>query len=323
MQSIELEEYRTLGKPISEGDAGSRLDLHLGRSFPFLSRAKWRKRLLDNQVVVNGAPKKPTYRLKEGDQIRYFHPQSSEPKVDRGIYAVWAHAGIMAVYKPSNLPMHEGGRYRYHTFAEVVKEVFGKEWAAVHRLDRDTSGIVLCANTKELRNSLAKELRERTLSKTYLAIGRGTKPRQETWLETGSIGFTEETLLREKRWVVEEGLPSATEFSVLDSSSRGGFHLLKASPKTGRTHQIRIHAAYNGLPLVGETKYHPDERVFLDYIDNGFTAFVKEAISRTRLCLHATEVKFRHPRDEKIYTVSCPIPADMVEIWESLLRSDR
>ena len=315
------ENYRSLGKPISEENEGDRIDLHLGRNFPFLSRAKWNKRLCDRQVIVNGVPRKPTYKLKEGDQIRYWHPQSSEPEVDKGVYAVWCHRGIMAVYKPSNLPMHEGGRYRFHTFAEVVKKEFGDEWSAVHRLDRDTSGIVLCANSKELRNSLAKELRERTLSKTYLAIGRGTPP-SDHWLETGGIGFTKNTTFREKRWVVESGLPSTTEFRVLDSSSNGKYHLLKASPKTGRTHQIRIHSSFNNLPLVGEAKYHPNEEVFLDFIENGFTKFVMKSIDHKRLCLHATMVKFRHPRDEKIHTVECPIPQDMIQIWESILREN-
>lgn len=319
MNSIEvIRDYRTLGKPVSELECGVRLDMHLGKHFLFHSRSSWQKKLKAKQVLVNGRPAKSTYKLKEGDQIRYWHPGASEPEVDRDLKSLWQKDGIMAVYKPSNLPMHEGGRYRFNTFSEIMKEVIGPEWAAVHRLDRDTSGIVLCANSTDLRNSLAKELRDRTLSKTYLAIARGDTPSRDSWVEEGSIGFTDETTFREKRWVTTDGLPSRTGFKVLDSKDSGQYHLMEATPKTGRTHQIRIHSAFNDLPLVGESKYHPDEKVFLDYIENGFTDFVMEKIEYSRLCLHATEVKFRHPTDDKVYTISCPMPEDMAAIWDQL-----
>ena len=84
----------------------------------------------------------------------------------------------MAVYKPSNLPMHEGGKYRKKTFCELVRREIGESWSAVHRLDRDTSGLVLCANDPTIRNILSAELRARTLEKTYLAIAMG-KPTKD------------------------------------------------------------------------------------------------------------------------------------------------
>ena len=312
-------DYRFLGKPIGEESSGQRIDRFLGVTYPFLSRSQWQKRIDQGDVEINERPVNRTYRLQPGDRVRYYHPIESEPEVDRGVKVLWEKQGVMAVYKPSNLPMHEGGRYRKHTFYHVVREVIGKEWAAVHRLDRDTSGIVLCADSVFRRNALAAALRSRSLKKEYLAIGRGVPPAAE-WTEEGPIGMITKTLFREKRWVTEDGLPATTDFQILEQSSTG-HSLMRVSPRTGRTHQIRIHASFNGMPLVGDTKYHPDETVFIETMEKGMTSRVLEAIEYPRLCLHATSVSFVHPGDKKIHTVSEPMPDDMARIWSRIRTS--
>ena len=85
------------------------------------------------------------------EKITLYHPKCLEPEVDRDIYPLWKKGDVMAVFKPGNLPMHESGPYRKNTFAHIVKEELGEKWAAVHRLDRETSGIVLCGSTYDVR----------------------------------------------------------------------------------------------------------------------------------------------------------------------------
>lgn len=310
---MNLNDYRNLGKAILPEEAGIRIDRHLGERFLFLSRNEWSKRLRKGEVFVNLVPVKSSYRLRPNDEICYLCPPSKEPEVNREIQVVWEKDGVIGVYKPPNLPMHEGGRYRKNTFYELVINEIGPEWAAVHRLDRETSGIVLCANTPELRNTLSKELRERTMEKTYYAIVHGI-PKEQKFLVDEPLGETLETTFRVKNWVIPGGMPSQTHYELLET--KGDYSLLKVSPKTGRTHQIRIHSSFLGHHLIGDKKYHPDESIYLEYLGHGFTDRVESAVKYDRLCLHATNLKFLHPLDNQLCEIDIPMPEDMQNIWE-------
>ena len=308
-------DFRSLGKPVDGDDVGSRIDAFLAKNYPFLGRSAWQSRLRQGQLRVQDVAVHPAYKLKKGDAVTHFNPEESEPHVDSNIFAFWEGDGVMAVYKPSNLPMHEGGKYRKKTFCELVRREIGESWSAVHRLDRDTSGLVLCANDPTIRNVLSAELRARTLEKTYLAIAMG-KPTKDHWIEKRPLGFTGKTEWRDKRWVVKGGLPSETEFNVVETA--GDYVLMKIKPKTGRTHQIRIHAAANGLPLIGDTRYNSDETIFLEYIDRGFTPRVLQRIGAPRLCLHASGLSFLHPVTNLRCDLNLPLPNDMTYIWDSI-----
>jgi RluA family pseudouridine synthase len=313
MMNSEL--YRKLGKAITSDHAGFRLDRYLSEYFLFHSRNQWQRHFSAKAIIVNTTAVKASYRLKAGDVISYYSPSDAEPAVDKEVHKVWEQEGIIAMYKPSNLPMHEGGAYRKNTFSEVVQEKFGQGLAAVHRLDRETSGIVICAYDKDLRNDLSLYFRERQVKKTYLAITIGV-PTQDYWEVDAPIGESTNTTMRTKQAVVEDGLPAQTSFRVLDKTSR--FSLLEVSPHTGRTHQIRVHAAYSGLPLVGDKKYYPNEEIFLEYFDHGYTERVKNSCFSERLCLHAAAIKFIHPRSGETILVDCPMPQDMAAIWQQL-----
>lgn len=165
-----------------------------------------------------------------------------------------------------------------------------------------------------MRQNLSKSLADRVLEKEYLAIARGV-PSQDSWIEDGPIGDVDSPI-RIKKWVVPEGLPSETHFKVLEQ--RGEYCLLRARPKTGRTNQIRIHAAVSGLPLVGDMLYHPDESVFLDWFESGKSESIIKRVGFKRCLLHATGLTFLHPETESPCRISCPMPDDMQGFWDSL-----
>lgn len=312
---IEIENYRQLGKPVHEDQASIRLDDYLGRYFLFMSRTQWKKAIREPKILVNEEAKKGSYKLRTDDIIHYYSPEDEEPKVDKGIKVLWNDRGVIAVYKPSNLPIHEGGAYKSNTFCKVLEDQEGSEWAPVHRLDRETSGLVLCGNTTELRNALSESLRTHSMQKTYFAIGVGEADK-EKWTVEEPIGVSETSALRIKQAVRPDGAYSLTEFEVLERKK--GFTLMKVKPKTGRTHQIRVHAQWSGLPLVGDKKYCLDEAITLEYLNEGFTDRVKETVFFDRLCLHATNLEFDHPVCGKKCSITSPCPDDMMAIWESL-----
>lgn len=319
-QTINLgPDFRRIGGPVRPDDAGQRVDAYLSTMFPFHSRAAWQKRLEAETVLISGRAVRSSYKMRPEDIVHLFHPPEVEPDVDSDIKVLYEEAGVMAVYKPGNLPMHENGPYRKNTLAVILADKCGAEWAAVHRLDRETSGLVLCAATPELRMQLATDLQRQKVIKEYLAIARG-ETNEHSWIVDGPIGDLTDSVIRIKKWVVEGGLPARTDFMVLE---RADEHvLLRAMPRTGRTNQIRIHAAYSDLPLVGDKLYHPDEQVFLDYFADGNSESVQARAGFPRHCLHAASLTFKHPGLKKERTVTSAMPADMAALWASLTKSE-
>lgn len=308
-------DFRALGACVQEPHNGLRIDWYLSHFFPFLSRSAWQKRLASGLVLVNERTAHPAYRLKSGDLLSHFSPQVQEPEVDKNVQILWEEAGVMAVFKPGRLPMHESGPYRKNTFAHVLEELVGPRWSAVHRIDRETSGILLCAVTPELRQTLAREFEYRRVHKEYLAIARGIAEKP-IWDVSAPIGDLAESAIRIKKWVVPDGLSAETRFEALEVAS--GHTLLRALPRTGRTNQIRVHAAFSGLPLLGEKLYHPDENVFLTFFQEGNSDRVIGWAGHSRCCLHASGLWFRHPVTGKEVEVRSPMPIDMCKVWSAL-----
>jgi len=313
----DLEHYRRLGGELDEAFVGQRVDGFLSSQYPFFSRSTWQQRLRRGDLLVNAVPVRAAYRLRLGDEIRLFHPPEVEPEVDKGVFTIGDYDGVVAVYKPANLPMHENGPYRKHTFAQLVKDNLSQELAAVHRLDRETSGIVICAESYALRQSLSQLFMQRRIEKTYLAIVNGVV-KEDTWSEKGPIGDLTTSVIRIKKWVTEDGQEAETRFQVL---ARGPRHtLVAAMPKTGRTNQIRIHLAVRGHHLVGDKLYHPDEEVFLSFHEGRNLDWVIEQTGFARLCLHAAAIHFLHPESQAPVDICQPMPFDMAHLWQQLAK---
>ncbi len=311
-------EFRPLGPAVTSDFEGWRLDFYLAHHFRFLTRSGWKKRIERGLVKVNGNPLKPSSRIKLGDSVGLFAPPTREPDVDRRVRILWEEDGVMAIFKPAHLPIHENGPYRRNTLTQILWDLKGRNWSALHRLDRETSGIMLCGGTDFCRSKLAQDFEHRRIKKEYLAICRGL-PKLDHWTADGPIGNLPTSDIRIKKWVVEDGLPAETKFEVEDRAE--GACLLKALPKTGRTNQIRIHAAHSGHHLIGDKLYHPDEAVFLEFFDRGATPSVVQQTGFSRLCLHAFALEFQHPISHKNIRIESPLPPELVALWASLKSS--
>ena len=308
------EEFRGLGPPLGPDAAGQRADAFLARRFPFHSRRVWAETCRAGELLVNGRPVRAGHRLKTGDLLHVFHPLAKEPEVDERIALVAEAGGVIAVYKPGNLPMHEAGDYRRRTFGALLAKRFGPEWHPVHRLDRETSGLVLCAATPALRRRLSEAWEAQQVEKRYLAVARGV-----TAWET--LAVREAMVLSRRRGrpvyvTAADGLAAHTEFRVLERA--GEATLLGARPRTGRTNQIRVHAAWTGHALVGDKIYHDDPRVFAAYCADPDGEAVRALAGFPRQALHATALVVTHPETGRELVAESPLPEDLVGLWASL-----
>lgn len=307
-------DFRSLGHPVDTDGSDSRIDYYLASRFPFRSRPVWKKLIGSRQVRVNERIIRASYRLRQGDKISYYCPASEEPDVNRDLEIVFRHADFAAVAKPSNLPMHEGGAYRANTFAAILQDRLGPGWAAVHRLDRETSGLVLCSPSPEVRRVLSEVIHGREITKEYFAIVSGV-PQDSSWVVDVPIGIIpSDGIVRERRGVTPLGRSSRTLFSVV-ATSRSGFSLLKAVPVTGRTHQIRIHAAHSGFSLLGDKHYAQDPTIYPEFLQHGFSRRVEKACLVDRLCLHAAKLSFTYPPTGEQIKISMELAQDLQEIW--------
>lgn len=308
--------FRRLGGNVLERHSGRRIDAFLAGEYPFLTRSAWQRRLDGGEVLVNRQQIRSSYRMRIGDLVHFYHPEEVEPEVSRDVRILWQDGGVMAVFKPGNLPMHENGAYRKNTFAKLLTDLVGGEWSAVHRLDRETSGIVLCGANHKVRQTLSDAFEAKSIQKEYLCIVKGV-PIERQWTNQGSLGDLVQSRIRIKKWVVEGGLPAETGF--VTEAEANGYSLLRAFPRTGRTNQIRIHAAHSGHWILGDKLYHPSEEVFLDYWEKGETTeFVKDKTEFHRCCLHAAALSFVHPETARSYRIDSPLPEDMQDLWVRL-----
>lgn len=314
-------DFKPLGRRVDDTFRGQRIDSYLAAQYPFLSRSGWKKRLANGELRLLRELVSASYRLKGGEQFYFFHPQSVEPEVDKGIQILYQKAGVLVAYKPAGLPMHENGPYRKNTFAYVLTERTGAQWAAIHRLDLETSGVVICGENTEIRGKLTRALLGGGVEKEYHAITRGTA-KEARWRVDAPIGNLEESIIRIKKWVVPNGVRSVTDFELIEC--KHGHSYIRAYPRTGRTNQIRIHAAYSGLPLVGDRLFHDDETIFTEHLDYGLTERVLNAVEARRCFLHAYAVRFSHPQNGERVEVEFDLPDDMRSFWnrDSSLRSE-
>lgn len=308
-------ETRRLGPPVKQEIVGRRLDEYLASEFPFFTRSGWQKEITLGHVLVNDKViYKSSARLHLGDELARFHPLDEEPEVDTNVELLWSDGDIAVVSKPAGLPMHESGRYRRRTVAGVLPGVLGDGWAHVHRLDRETSGALVCGRTPEMRAALVESWTRRGVDKTYLGITVGV-PKDVRWRV--DLPIQAERHERTNRAVISStGDPASTAFRILALSEQNA--LIEAKPYTGRTNQIRLHLSATGLTLVGEKVYGVDPMILEIYRNEGNSVRVQEMSGFPRHALHASRISFEHPIHSKVVSVEAPLPDDLKELCAAM-----
>jgi len=239
------------GEQVGADAAGRTVAAHLALRHRHSSAEVWTARIAAGEVLVDGEAAMATTPLRAGQIVVWRRPPWEEPAVPLAFAVLFRDAHLLAVAKPRGLPTMPAGGFLTHTLVHVVRRRF-PEAAAMHRLGRGTSGIVLFARTDQARRGIAKAWRSGAVVKRYRALVTGVPPREAFDVDM-PIGLVDHPRLGRVYAAVTEGKRSLTHVRV--RAARAGQALVEATIPTGRPHQIRIHLAAAGHPLVGDPLY--------------------------------------------------------------------
>jgi len=302
--------------PVSREHAGQRVDRFLQICIPRLSRTRANVIVRRCGYHEDGRRRSPSDRVRYGDTLIIVRPPLPEPDAPTDFRVVYEDESILVVDKPAGLPMHPSASYHKRTLTYQLWERFGDPAPQpAHRLDRETSGLVVCGKNNDAERTMKQAFEARRISKKYLAIVRGEVEADHGAIDR-PIGPAIDALhvmmaVRED----ELGLTARTEWDVLGRHQ--GRTLLSLSPETGRQHQLRVHCAHIGHPIVGCKLYGPEgQTVFTEWIDNGMTRDLLERLGHRRHALHASELSMPHPITGDAMRFVAPLPDDLLELWE-------
>ncbi|HMB67708.1 MAG TPA: RluA family pseudouridine synthase, partial [bacterium] len=272
----------------------------------------WSERVREGAVRVNGEVADAHTTVRRGDRIGYTIVHA-EPAVDFTHHILHEDDDLLAVAKSGNLPVHAGGKFIANTLIARLRETYGPELRPAHRLDRETSGVVLFARNADAARHLEREFRERRVDKEYLAVLRGDAPAR--WTVDAPIARGEPAAPPYFRVVDDaSGKTAVTRFERLaraDGSS-GAVTLVRAAPESGRTNQIRVHAAHSGHPVLGDKIYGVPEDLAAAFVRDGETPELLAAAGAARHLLHCARLRVVHPRTGRPWSAAAPAPDDLV-----------
>lgn len=309
--------------------AGQRLDVFMHGQLRRTSRTRAQYIVRGSAYDASGRKLAPNDRVQPEQRILLWRAPWDETPASVDLPVLYEDDHLLAIDKPALLPVHPTARYHRNTVIKVLQAARpdGGFLSLGHRLDRETSGVLLVSKTRDCDRALKKRLERRDgIDKHYLAITWGLPDRGD-----GSRSFRCERGMELDRanplgvkMRVSDGpgaLSAATFVEVLDQRrGRGGraYGLVRCRLETGRQHQIRLHLASLGAPVVGDKLYGPDERAFARAADDELTAEDLEALEMARHALHAARLELAHPVTGRPLVVEAALPADMEDFWGSL-----
>ena len=305
-------------------DAGKRLDAYLAENIAGWSRSRLQRLIENEDVLVNDKAVKPSYKLHENDEIEVdlievpvarFEPENIPLDI------VFEDEFLAVINKPAGMVVHPGAGVQSGTLANAIAFHFAESFAEqnsddpdnirigiVHRLDKDTSGLIVIAKTDEIHEALSEQFRSREVYKSYVALVHGS-PDQNTGKIEAPIGRNKHNRLRMK--VATHGRSALSLWKVRTRYAK--FTLLDVEIKTGRTHQIRVHMGYINHPVVGDEIYNEGR-------DNTVAdTNTRNAIaSMPRFFLHAEKLSFTHPKTGERLEFVQELPAELNEFLSLL-----
>ncbi len=283
-----------------------RLDKVCSELFPDYSRSQIKQLLDGGNITVNGKNEKAKYKVKPGDVIRLEEPETKTLELrpeDIPLDIVYEDDDVIVVNKPQGMVVHPAPGHDEHTLVNALlyhcplSTINGTfRPGIVHRIDKDTSGLLMVAKNDKAHRSLAKQLKDKTNIREYVALVHGRIAEDEGTINA-PIGRSLKD--RKKQAVVRDGRNAVTHFEVLKRYR--DYTLVKCILETGRTHQIRVHMKYIGHPLVGDPLYGP-----------------KKTIKGNGQFLHAGKLGFVHPTTGKLLVFEAPLPEIFQECLENL-----
>ncbi len=301
-------------------ESGSRIDQVLARLMPDYSRARLTQWLTDGQILVDGAPLKPKNKVLGGEKIiidAELEAQIDWSAEDIPLDIVHADDDLIIVNKPAGLVVHPGHGNPSGTLVNALLSAFPEleeipRAGIVHRLDKDTSGVLAVARSLKAQANLVKQLKDRSMSRQYSALVYG-HPSKEGTIDAP---MDRHRLQRTKMAVVYSGKPAITHYRVSETTAHCAWVDVKL--ETGRTHQIRVHMTHIGHPLVGDPVYRQgrpglgnateEARIFID-------RFPRQA-------LHARKLGLIHPGSGEAVEFEVPVAPDLDELLMSLRQVD-
>lgn len=289
-----------------------RLDTYISSKYENLSRTMIQKLIEDGNVLVNDKPKKISYKIKMGDNIKIYFPEAKEVDIkpqEIPLEIIYEDNDIIVVNKPKGLVVHPANGNPDGTLVNAIMALCKNSLSGiggeirpgiVHRLDKDTSGLLIVAKNDLAHINLSNQIKERKVKKIYIALVRGIIKEDYA---TINMPIGRSTVDRKKMAVRKDGKEAITHFKVLKRYKN--YTLLEIKIDTGRTHQIRVHMAEIGHPVVGDMVY-----------SNGKNEFgVKGQM------LHAKSLDFKHPITGKELHLEAEIPEYFKEVLKKLERN--
>lgn len=276
--------------------AGLTLLDFLTERHPHVAREEWQQAIEKGRIIQKTDTVAADRIVKEGERFDHLVPATTEPDVNAGILVLYEDDELVVVNKPAPLPMHPCGRFNRNSLEYILNQVYSPERLRVaHRLDANTSGVVVLCRTRTVARRLQPLFESRNVSKRYLARIHG----QPDWNETVCrAGISRQPQKDGLRRIAENGLAAETEFRVLERLD-DGTALVEATPLTGRTNQIRLHLWHLGLPVCGDPFYLP----------GGETGTNKTLeVGEPPLCLHSNRIAFPLHGEEDSRVFVAPLP---------------
>ncbi len=315
---------------VEEADVGRRLDVLLAQRLPQFSRTLLKKTIDAGGVTVSGRVERPAYKLELGDAVCVVSlaaPAEGPTPEPISLDFVYEDDDIVVVNKPPGMVVHPAKGHWAGTLTAALAHHFGDGLSKtggptrpgiVHRLDRDTSGVILIAKHDQSHERLAKQFQDRSTEKEYLAIIMGEPDRDGDVIDE-PIG--PHPHIREKK-AIRRGHPDSrdavTTFEVIERFRR--CVLLRAKPKTGRTHQIRVHMAHIGHPILCDKQYGGRIRITASELRGGVAGTDEPALLE-RQALHAHRLTINHPMSGERMTFEAPIPEDIERVLRFLRKN--
>ena len=293
---------------------GERLDAFLSRSAEGLSRSAAQKLIADGNVLLNGRPARKNDRLRVGDSVELTIPEPREVDIapkQMPLDIVYEDEDVAVINKPKGLVVHPAAGHQDDTLVNGLLYAMGDSLSGingelrpgiVHRIDKDTSGLLAIAKNDLAHTVLASQLKDHSMARTYEAIVCGSF-KEDSGTVDAPIG--RHPTDRKKMCVTQRNSKNAVTHWEVVERFRGYTHI-RCRLETGRTHQIRVHMAYIGHPILGDTVY----------------GHKKPELGQDSQCLHAGALCFRHPRDGRPVMVFAPLPDYFQSVLEKLRKME-